>query len=297
MPSASELHPISYGVRSASPRLSEKRTNRFIHRMTGPSGPDREPPTTHYRHVHHLLDERRVGMTLPQELVDDILVYLQHDKQALRNCSLVAKSWAHPSQKLLFASIYLTPKIYETRLENASPMSTEVLRHVRTLTCRGFFPFGIPHSDYFRSLHHLQHLTLREIREIGPDTPNLFLAFHDTLSSLFLDWVHLTWSTFVGLIDCFPNLRGLHFHRSSLKTDHSPVPPLSRLLRGKLYLLVFVESDLSTFSRGIAGLELEYDQLEIIYTHSDPSHVQHILSACKKTLTWLRLVLRCCKQY
>ena len=233
-------------------------------------------------------------MSLPPELVDKILTHLQHDKRALRTCSLVAKSWAYPSQKLLFASIYLTPKIYERRLENASSMSTEVLRHAHTLTCRQFFPYNFPSGDYLKSLHRLQHLTLGNMGHIVSIPPDLFLGFPETLSSLSLDWVLIPWSTFVGLIDYFTHLRELHFHRSSFGTDSFDVPPLSRPPRGKLW---FSESDLSTLSQGIAGLYPEYDQLEIIpHCPSECSHVQHIIAACEKTLTWLRLHLRRCAQ-
>jgi len=42
-------------------------------------------------------------MSLPQELIDEIFNYLPLNKpQTFRNCSLVAKSWVHPSQKGCF---------------------------------------------------------------------------------------------------------------------------------------------------------------------------------------------------
>ena len=45
--------------------------------------------------------ELGLRMILSPELVDEILVHLRHDKQALRKCSLVSKLWTYPSQKLL----------------------------------------------------------------------------------------------------------------------------------------------------------------------------------------------------
>ena len=50
---------------------------------------------------------------LPCELVDEIVTHLRCDERALRNCSLVARSWTYPSQKLLYARIYITPETYK----------------------------------------------------------------------------------------------------------------------------------------------------------------------------------------
>ena len=233
-------------------------------------------------------------MTLPSELADEILIYLQHDKQALRNCSLVEKSWTYPSQKRLFVSINLTPEIHKTWLETAPPTHPEVMQHVRTLTCLRFRFFGLLHGDYFRSLHRLQHLTLRDISRIESYTPHLFLAFKNTLSSLTLYCVTLTWGAFVRLVDYFPNLRALDFSESTFQPDSPPTPQFSRPPRGKLRLSTLSMSAFGTLCQGIAGLELEYDQLEIIRIF-DSSHVQHIFSACKKTLTHLKLDLHNCE--
>ena len=142
-------------------------------------------------------------MTLPFELVDEIITHLQHDKRALQNCSLVAKSWTYPSQKLLFASIVLTPEIYKKRQENGPP-SSAVLQHVRTLTCHRFSLFGVLQGDFLKSLHRLQDLALYGRVHIDPIAPNQFLAFQDTLSSLTLYRVSLTRSTFICLIAISP---------------------------------------------------------------------------------------------
>ena len=230
-------------------------------------------------------------MILPFELVDEILTHLQHDKRALANCSLVAKSWTYPSQRLLFAFINLIPENHKAWQKNG-PQNAEMMQYVRTLTCSGSRSFRVLHDDHSRSFYRLQYLALQAITPIESNALNLFLAFRDTLSSLSLEYVSLTWSTFVGLINYFPNLRELLFHDSSLETDHSPIPPLSRPLRGTLCLSTLSASHFSTLSRGIAGLEPEYDRLEIIHDPYQPFYdVQHIISACEKTLTYLMLGL------
>ena len=233
-------------------------------------------------------------MTLPYELVDEILIYLQYDKQALRNCSLVEKSWTYPSQKRLFISIIFTPPdIHKARQEFASSPGVEVTQHVRTLTCSQFCSLHVIHGPQFRSFHRfhrLQHLVLRNIGHIASNAPNQFLAFHDSLSSLSLDRVSLAWGTFVGLVNCFPNLSRLHFGNSLFEPDRLPAPPFSRPPRGKLRLSALHSKHFGILCLGIVGLELEYDQLEFIDT-SDSSHVHHVISACEKTLTHLTLDL------
>jgi hypothetical protein len=44
---------------------------------------------------------------LPAELVQMILQYLKDDKKSSRACSLVCRSWVHPTRPALFSRIYL----------------------------------------------------------------------------------------------------------------------------------------------------------------------------------------------
>ena len=45
---------------------------------------------------------------LPQELLDEIVAHLPSDDvKTLRACSLVAKSWVYPAQRLLFFFVEL----------------------------------------------------------------------------------------------------------------------------------------------------------------------------------------------
>ncbi|KIY65807.1 hypothetical protein CYLTODRAFT_455957 [Cylindrobasidium torrendii FP15055 ss-10] len=46
---------------------------------------------------------------LPQELIDTIVSELRCDEYALRAASTVSKRWTHPSQRILFARISLSP--------------------------------------------------------------------------------------------------------------------------------------------------------------------------------------------
>ena len=233
-------------------------------------------------------------MALPPELIDEILTYLRDDKPALLNCSLIAKSWVYPSQKLLYTDVRLTPKTYRIWQENSSPTSAELLQHVRTLSWHHFLQLS--HRDYFGSLHRLERLAFRDFVRVESNITNIFSAFHTTLSSLSLSHVSLTWVAFIKVVDYFPNLRDLHLDQSLFVGDPRAVPPLSRPPQGKLHLSLLSPDVTSMLSNGLPASELRYDELEIIdvldYT---PSRIQPIVSACGKTLTRLALNLFSCK--
>jgi hypothetical protein len=234
-------------------------------------------------------------MALLPELVDETLVHLRHDNQALRNCSLVAKSWTHPSQKLLYADVRVTPSTYQTWEEIASPASTELLQHVHSLTCYHFNSLHEFHEDYLKSFHHLQCLTLYGIGSIEPNALDLFLAFQNTLSSLSLILVSFNLDTFIGLLGYFPRLRVLCFDHSKFQTEHRTVAPPSTPPRGTLRLTLSSDRDASILLRGLCELDLEYDQLEIHEVRRNASPVHSLISACEKTLTHLELGLNDCK--
>ena len=63
------------------------------------------------------LKRARSQMLFPPELVDEILTHLRRDKQALRNRSLVTKSWTYPCQKLIYTPVRITPSTHQTRQE------------------------------------------------------------------------------------------------------------------------------------------------------------------------------------
>ncbi|KAF9642980.1 hypothetical protein BDM02DRAFT_1774778 [Thelephora ganbajun] len=84
-------------------------------------------------------------------------------------------------------------------------------------------------------------------------------AFQHTLLSLFLTRVSVTWSAFVTLVGHFPNLRDLYISERSLQVDDRPVPPLPRMLRGRLVVIsgTVMEFPIDRF----VGLKMEYEEL------------------------------------
>ena len=235
-------------------------------------------------------DELGLRMILLPELTDEILTHLQDDERTLQNCSLVAKSWVHSSQKPLYSHVHLTPVTHRTWRKKVSPTSG-VMQHVRTLSCRGLDSLHSFHGDFFKSLHLLERLDFHGSMRIEPNVTNLFTTFQTTLSSLSLSGVSATWGALVNVVDYFPNLRDLHLGQSSFVGGCWGVPPLSRPTRGKLCLFTLSSVDMSILSAGLSASKLQYNELEIIdVVGPTPSRaIIPIISACRKTLT--RLVL------
>ena len=236
-------------------------------------------------------------MVLPPELVDEILIHLRRNKQALQNCSLVAKSWTYPSQKLLYSRVHITPSTYRTWQEIASPTSAELLQHAHSLTCFRIDSLHGLHEDYLKSFHHLQELNLDQVYDIKLDTVNLFQAFQNTLSSLSLSRVSLTLDAFIKLLGYFPNLRELRLTEPAFDSEHRTVPPPSTSPRGTLSLLLSSARNTDILLRGLCELEPEYNELHIyeLGDSTSTSPVHTVISACEKTLTHLQLGLRDCK--
>ena len=247
-------------------------------------------PTTEPPSIVHLPDNGP-RMTLPPELVDEILTHLRRDSQALRNCSLVAKTWTYPSQKYLYTYLHVTPSNYQTWREIASPTSAELLRHVHSLTCCHYHILRDFQEDYLRSFHYLQNLTLMRVFNIGLDTVDSFSAFQNTLSSLFLSNVTFTLDAFVKLLGYFPNLRRLNLDEPFFYAEHRTVPSPSTPPRGTLCFSLTSVENTDILLRGLCELELEYDRLEIINVGRglSASRLRSIISACEKTLKYLTL--------
>ena len=234
-------------------------------------------------------------MILPPELVDEILIHLQHDKQALQNCSLVAKSWTYSSQKHLFTDISITTSTYRKWREIASPTSAELLQHAHSLICYQSQSLHDFHEDYFKSFHRLQFLSLERIRDIDLDAVHFFLAFQNSLSSLSIFRVSLALDALIKLLGYFPNLRKLYLNELTFCAEHRTTPPPSISPLGMLSLSTFSVKNADILLRRLCELELEYDELYIYEVHGNISHIHSVVSACAKTLTHLKLGPYDCK--
>ena len=133
----------------------------------------------------------------------------------------------------------------EYPMRNLSQDSGEYLLALRNLRCLCLFRTRVEHiSDHqFRTC---------------------FSAFRETLTSLCLQNITMSFSAFVALVDCFPNIATLELRCPEVEPDEEPVPPLSRPLRGKVFVLVrLVPDNFPEFLDRFSELDLEYEELKI----------------------------------
>ena len=238
------------------------------------------------------------GMNLPLELLDEILSYLPPSKESLRNCSLVARSWLHPSRKRLFEEVLIQDTDRQSWLDNISPTNTELLQHVCSFRFVSFdsseyFNIGDLYVYFpsFRRLHTIE-LSDAHISSDIPEQIEIFSSCQRTLSSLTLSIVSLPWRSFIALIDYFPNLRNLELLGLTFEDDNINPPPLSRPLRGKLcFYLVAATVAFSDWL--FAGPGIEYDELVVYVGDFSATHLQRIITACGRSLK--RLTLDVCE--
>ena len=175
-------------------------------------------------------------MNLPQELLDEIIRHMPlengYDVWTLRNCSLVAKSWANPSQRRLFETVKIREKTLQLWLANISSTNEGLLQHVRSLSyiLRATDPRSDPDilQDYLPSFNQLQHLCLSTVRVTLAQQVGIFSAFQHTLSRLSLDHCTITISALVTLINYFPRLDRLDISNVSHEPPSEPTPPRPR---------------------------------------------------------------------
>ena len=218
-------------------------------------------------------------MNLPQELLDEILSYLQFEtlqgQPLLASCSLVAESWTNPSRRHLFKAVNIGEKHLPLWLDRISPANHQLLQHIQALSYisntqswrNGEPPKYLINvlQDYLPSLHQLQHLSLFSM-QIPSDISfklEMFSAFQSTLSRLSLKHCNVTISALVALINYFPNLDHLDLISLRHRIDGKPTPPLSRPRMSRLYL-----SDLRANSLGILNQLSEFgpvfDEVRVI---------------------------------
>ena len=237
-------------------------------------------------------------MRLPPELIDLIFSHLSLDElQTLRNCSLVARSWAHRSQKRLFETVQISRLTYSSWVEGISPENLELLRHVHSLTLSITGPrCPVPTSliddlgDYLPSLHNLKSLVLSSLNlESGSPKVENFSAFRLTLSSLSIWRCYVSTGAFIILVNYFPNLVDLQLRSPLPVEDYKPVPPLLRPLRGRLSAEGFNDHTLLLLNH-LSNLPPELDELATGGTGQGTIGYDHMVAAYVGSVKRLRLL-------
>lgn len=238
----------------------------------------------------------QLRMDLPQELLDEILSHLPRKNQemALRNCSLVARSWLQPSRRRLFKSVCIHEDQLQSWLNTISPANLGVLQHVRSIHYTGTYYPPHPNTGVDNLYNYASFLRLEAIALSRTCIPSdldermeLFLPSQHSLSSLTLVNVTLPWPSFIAFVDYFPNIRNLELGGLSLD-DNDHLPSLSRPLRGKLSFFQMRAGFHPALCRRFCGLKTEYDELVIEFGHSWVSDSRTIVTAYGKSLKRLR---------
>ena len=239
-------------------------------------------------------------MNLLPELIDEIISYLPLDEpQALRNCSLVSKSWIYPSRKRLFEGVHIRKSDYNLWTERISPENVELLHHVRSLTYVLDMTVWFRHPEYridslgsyLPSFDQLENLGLFSVLLLS-DTPHQiehFSAFRHTLSSLSLRGCHVSSSALITILNYFSSLVNLELRALVHEVDGEPVPPLSRPLRGGLSVQQFRDCDVSLLDR-LSDPPPECDELVICGFPLIPVAYDRVVVACAGNVKRLGLL-------
>ena len=218
-------------------------------------------------------------MDLPPELLDEIIGHLPpDDEKSLRSCSLVAKSWVHPSRRHLFETVRLSGVGgLGSWLATTPPTNVEIFQHVRSLT---FHTTSIPDSphgpahllhEHSSSFHRLERLTLSHGCPPSHSRIGTFAAFQHTLAYLCLWCCSVTASGLVTFVNYFPNLAHLEVGFLSRKADDQPTPPFSRPLQ-KLTVTEVYSDDGLGFIDQLMALHPQCDEVTVSsFWSSSPS--------------------------
>ena len=184
-------------------------------------------------------------MKVPPELLDSIIGYVP--RSSLHSCSLVTRSWTGLCQRRLFQEVRICPRNSQQWLDKISPANVELLGYVRMLSYinqGGGTLIGPAHyalREYFPSFRQLRRLILDFSHTWSlPQGLEIFSAFRHTLSIIGLVNCVTTESTFIALLNYFPNLMQLAFFQCECCREDKLLPPLSRLAFKKL---IFTSSD------------------------------------------------------
>ena len=242
-------------------------------------------------------------MTLPPEILGTILEHIPIDKQGQQTliaCALVATWWTGPSQRRLFSSVTIDNVTYQRWMDGiATPGSkSHLLEYVRSLQHHLAQVTNTGH--WMRHLHNVHSLSLFGIR-IGrasvEEFRNCFSVFRETLTNLTLEHFVTSFSAFVTLVDYFPNLTGLRLGLFEVKPGEGLVPPLSRPLRGRIYLRC-ADNRCAEFFDRLAKLDPQYEELILESGHRvEWELVESLLQLCASTVKYLRLITKIQREY
>ena len=240
-------------------------------------------------------------MQLPQELVEDIVDCLSHDRPTLEACSLVAKTWLPRSRHHLFGSVSLNSESAKKWCSAIRPGPNGPSHLVRTLSLQqsqGRYWLGAESlddiSDHFSSFRRVEDLSVAWL-DLGDFEPGSlarhFAHYGSSLRSLRLSYICADFSALITLLRLFPNLKDLLIHTPDLCDDGPPLriskttPPY----HGFLNLLSF-DSASSPFVLHLPALGLQFSSISAFHCDfSSGFPLNHLLETSSSSLRSLEL--------
>ena len=241
-----------------------------------------------------------MGVTIPPELLYEILSHMsRYDTRSLRNCSLVARAWVHPSRRRLFEVIDVRSVDFARLwLKNVSPTNVRLLRCIRSLHCKIENLPNSPHdptdridiiANYSPSLSLLGYLSMTSGRLLSLDQIGTPSAFQHTLTELVLTDCRVAIRALIALINHFSNLIHLRLVALLYEGRNQPNPPLSSRPLQSLSLRDFRPYSHPNFINELSALRLQCDAVSISGIFSYPSLAQLVVGCVEANVKCLDL--------
>ena len=239
---------------------------------------------------------------LPAEVLDHVVDLLQNTEHALRNCSLVSKSWIPRARKHIFADIRLDAKGLRSWREtfpdpSASPASYAKILFVNYLEV--FAAADIEAGGWIRAFSHVVDLKLSGTRlTFADEPPEPLVPFHGTppsTESLGEKAPILSSSQIFDFILSFPLLEDLTVSvhgvptdggpDASPTTDHPSIPPMTGSLR---FLQPGIhQREVMPFARRLLSLPggIHFQKLSLtLFCEEDVLLIRALVAQCSQTL-------------
>ncbi|KAF9651761.1 hypothetical protein BDM02DRAFT_545651 [Thelephora ganbajun] len=231
------------------------------------------------------------GPRVPHELVDEVLDHLADDTATLRSCSLVAKSWIHPSRRCLFNSVFFTASDITKWKKTFPNPEDSPAGHVRDLSFCFIEPeVPIDFADRIPYFSNVQKLALIGRVATDPGFISVLGQLPPSTRSVDITFSKVINANVISVIRQLPNLDNL----SLMSTEWGgPIPPgtgelIKSRLSGRLRLRrQFAHRDiLNTLMEVPTGLR--FTEVEIRDARMDCfTATLDLVKACQDTLTRL----------
>ena len=241
---------------------------------------------------------------LPQEILDDITDILHNDRDALKRCCLVSKSWVPRTQKHLSADIKFKFENYDKWKKTFPDPTNSPAHHTHILTVEGSLLSAVDDS-WIQGFSYVEELIVNGFSAGSKTAALSFAPFHrlaPSLTALYLSFMHLPYIQTFDLIGSLPLLENLGLTGDKIITndddesdgpDELPnvVSPIPQPLSGALE--VFLSFGTRATLRRLLDLPggLHFRELDLSwYGGRDLPNVAEMVVACSDTLEHLQIM-------